>query len=142
MGIISAIFGEKGPVAPAAVPADPKTLPADGNYPNVFAVEKVFSIAPKPLDVGLKRSKQLKDRSVVYGSVTSGAFTKGDNVIATIDGKEMQIPILDIIPEGGSDFATELGSNLHKKSVDAGKYGWMILDVTSLPAENSKIGKL
>ena len=60
MGIISAIFGEKGPVAPAAVPADPKTLPADGNYPNVFAVEKVFSIAPKPLDVGLKRSKQLR----------------------------------------------------------------------------------
>ena len=142
MSLFSSIFGEKGPVEAKAVAADPSSIPADGNFPNSFEISDAFSIAPKPLEVGLKRSMELKDRAVVYGTVSSGSFTQGDTVIVTINNAPMQMSLLDVLPEGASDFATELGANMHKKTIDAGKYGWLILDVTSLPAVNTKVGKL
>jgi len=107
---------------------------SSGNtFGSQFSVTTVFQIAPKPLDVGVKRSKELKDRLVVTGSVKGGDFAKGDCVaIVGMDGAvKANTKILDLIPDDGTlDFNTELNANMHKKMAGLGMNAWIILDVT------------
>ena len=54
---------------------------SSGNtFGSQFSVAQCFNIEPKPLDVGVKRSKELKGRIVVSGNVKGGEFVKGDCV--------------------------------------------------------------
>ena len=92
----------------------------------------VFAIAPKAIEVGVKRSKELKNKLVVSGSVRSGSFSKEETVaILGSDGVvKANAVILDVIPDDGTlDFQTELSANMHKKEVGSGGNAWLILDV-------------
>ncbi|MBO4927346.1 MAG: hypothetical protein J5379_03730 [Clostridiales bacterium] len=110
-----------------------------------FSCANVFSIAPKPLDVGVKRSKELANRLVVNGSVKGGEFSKGDGVaIVGQDGAVKAVTtLLDVIKDdGANDFNTLLGANMGKKRMELGNSGWMIVDLTDGVAAGDIIAKL
>ena len=46
-----------------------------GDYAAIAKVEKTFSIAPKAMDVGLKRAKALKNKIVATSYIMSGEFS-------------------------------------------------------------------
>ena len=59
----------------------------------------VFTIEPKPLDVGIPRAKALKGRVVVLGRIKGGEFAKGDAVAVVKNGTvSAHTKILDLIP--------------------------------------------
>ncbi len=129
------LFGfEKKETRAAANVTEQAPVGSSGNsFGSQFSVTTVFQIAPKPLDVGVKRSKKLKDRLVVTGSVKGGDFAKGECVaIVGMDGAvKANTKILDLIPDDGTlDFNTELNANMHKKMAGLGMNAWIILDVT------------
>ncbi len=112
-----------------------------GTYENLFKVEDLFTIAPKPLDVGLKRAKELKDKLVVRGMILTGAFTKGDEV-TILRGSGTKTVLLDLIPcDGVTEFDTALKANMHKKTGEAGSNAWFILDLTGGVVPEDMIGK-
>lgn len=112
-----------------------------GTYENLFKVEDLFTIAPKPLDVGLKRAKELKDKLVVRGMILTGAFTKGDEV-TIFRGSGTKTVLLDLIPcDGVTEFDTALRANMHKKTAEAGTNAWLILDTAGGIAPEDMIGK-
>lgn len=102
-----------------------------GSYENLFKADDAFSISPKPLEVGLKRSKLLKDRGVLRGLVMAGAFNQGDAVQLKRGNSLTPTTILELIPiDRTSEFDTELGANTHKKTAATNTNAWFILDVS------------
>ena len=144
MGFFDFLFGKKETVSESALgtPVDPAALPANGAYPNSYFIGESFTIAPKATEVGIKRAKLYKNRTVVCGVINAGAFNKDDDVIVYINGAPVSAHVLDLIPVDASDFQTELAANMHKKTASQGASAWMILDLTVLPAINTTIGKL
>lgn len=101
-----------------------------GDYSSVLTADEVFVISPKPLEVGIKRAKELKNRIVVRGMVQLGDFTKGDDIIVDHKGNLTETFILDVIPcSGVVDFMTELKANMHKKDVAQDQNAWIIIDL-------------
>ena len=141
MGFFSKLFGPKEAPAPAAQPFPAESLPADGNYPNMFRIDESFMIAPKATEVGIKRAKLYKDRCVVRGLVSTGTFSQGESVIVFIDGAPMQVPILDVMKSDVLNFQDELAANMHKHTIESGMTAWIILDISSLPTVGATIGK-
>ena len=101
-------------------------------YSAQFTCSDVFTIEPKPLDVGIPRSKALKGRVVTLGHIKGGEFAKGDMVALVKDGAvSVHTKVLDLIPfEDGCDFKTELNANIHKTKASFGNDVWLIHDVT------------
>lgn len=111
-----------------------------GSYQNLFKADDAFSISPKPLEVGMKRAKLLKDRAVLRGMVLAGAFNQGDAVQLKRGESMTATTILELIPiTTTSEFDTELGANSHKKTVAAGNGAWLILDVSGADARNGDL---
>ena len=100
-----------------------------GDYEAVFIVGDVWQIAPKPLEVGLKRSKELQNKTVVSGTVQSGGFINGDEVILKHGGADIKTTVIQSFKNTGIEFETELAANTQKKGVVAGDQAWLILDV-------------
>lgn len=101
-----------------------------GDFANIFKADSAFSISPKPLDVGLKRAKLLNDKGVLRGLVVAGSFNQGDAVYLKQWSGLRPTTILELIPiTTTSEFKTELGANMHKKTVSANSNAWFILDV-------------
>ena len=144
MGFFDFLFGKKEAVPEQALgtPVDPAALPVNGAFPNMYFISESFPIAPKATEVGIKRAKLYKNRTVVGGVINAGTFNKDDDVIVYINGAPVQAHVLDLIPVGASDFQTELAANMHKKTASQGASAWMILDLTVLPSVNTNIGKL
>lgn len=113
-----------------------------GDCKAIAKAEKVFSIAPKPLDVGMKRAKAFKNRIVATSFIMSGEFCRGDAVTISFDGTDVRTTILDVIEcSSSSTFETELNSNIGKHKAQEGTSAWMILDVTGGVEEGSLIKK-
>ena len=113
-----------------------------GSYGSLFKAEDVFSIAPKPLEVGIKRAKELKDKLVVRGMILTGALNKGDEVTVIHGGSETKTVLLDLIPcDGVTEFDTALRANMHKKTAEAGTNAWLILDLIGGVVPEDLIGK-
>lgn len=106
------------------------------DYDNLARVESCFSIAPGPLQVGIKRSRELKGRVVATSMIVSGEMKRGDAVTLISGGWQEQTTVLDVIPcSSSSTFETELGANIGKHKAGEGVNAWVILDVTvDLPA--------
>ena len=51
------------------------------NYSSCFHMRNACFIEATPLQVGIKRSKQLNNKLVLFGFVQLGRFTKGDKVL-------------------------------------------------------------
>lgn len=112
------------------------------DYANVAKVDKCFSIAPKALDVGLKRAKAFKNKIVATSQIITGEFAKDDTVTVTTDGKDITTTILDVIEcSNSSTFETMLASNLRKHNAEAGTSAWILLDLTEGVGEGSLIQK-
>jgi hypothetical protein len=102
------------------------------SYSSVLTAELVFMITPKPLDVGIKRAKELKNKLVVRGLVQAGTFKKGDEAVIVHDGSEKSTTILDVIPcDGVTDFDLALKANMHKKEASADTNAWIITNEES-----------
>ncbi len=98
------------------------------DYSAIFKVEETFTIAPKALDVGLKRSKLLKDKTVVKGLVQAGTFTRDDSVTILHGEQKIETKLLAVYEcDGVSDFDTELGANMCK-SAKTNCHAWLILE--------------
>ncbi|MBO4899165.1 MAG: hypothetical protein J5509_02640 [Lachnospiraceae bacterium] len=114
-----------------------------GEFASILTAEEVFMIAPKPLDVGIKRAKELKERLVVRGLVQAGAFAKGDTVTIVHADSRIQTTLLDVIPCGGAvDFMTELKANMHKKEANINENAWLITDMVKDIQKDDIIGKV
>lgn len=112
------------------------------NYANVAKVDNSFSIAPKALDVGLKRAKAFKNKIVATSEIITGEFAKDDTVTVTTDGEDITTTILDVIEcSNVSTFETMLASNLRKHNAEAGTSAWILLDLTEGVSEGSLIQK-
>lgn len=112
------------------------------DYANVAKVDKCFSIAPKPLEVGIKRAKAYKNRLVATSQIITGEFAKDDTVTVTTNGKDVKTTILDIIEcSNSSTFETMLAANMCKHKVEGGTSAWIILDLTEDVSEGSLIQK-
>lgn len=110
-------------------------------FANMARVESFFTIAPKPLEVGLKRAKEMKNRIVATSLIVSGQFSKGDIVIVKTGKTETETKILDVIPcSNSSTFETELAANLRKHNALPGTSAWIILDMTEGISEGTIIG--
>ncbi|MCR5529724.1 MAG: hypothetical protein K6F49_10945 [Saccharofermentans sp.] len=109
-----------------------------------FSCADVFTIEPKPLDVGIPRAKALKGRVVVLGRIKGGEFAKGDAVAIVKNGTvSAHTKILDLIPyEDGLIFDTELNANIHKTKASFDSEAWLILDVTDGVGPGDIIGKV
>ena len=145
------LFGTKSKEK-AELKAQAKTMTAQApvgasgiTFTSEISCESVFAIEPKPIEVGVKRSKELKDRLVAHGIVRSGQFKAGETVaIVGSDGiVKAGTTILDLIPDNGElDFLTELSANMHSKEAGSGSQVWIILDVTEGIHENDLVGKV
>lgn len=110
-------------------------------YSNLARVESTFTIAPKALDVGLKRAKELKGRVVATCLMVSGELKKGDEVTLKVSDGDIQTRILDVILcSDHTTFETELSANMGKHRAEAGVNAWILLDVTIEPEAGSVIG--
>ena len=96
-------------------------------YSAIFKIEETFVIAPKPLDVGLKRSKLLRDKTVAKGLVQAGTFTRDDSVTLLHGERKIETKLLAVYQCGVSDFDTELGANMCK-SAKTNCHAWLILE--------------
>lgn len=113
-----------------------------GDYAAIAKVEKTFSIAPKAMDVGLKRAKALKNRIVATSYIMSGEFSRGDAVTVSFDGANMTTTILDVIEcSSASTFKTALNANFGKHKAQEGISAWIILDVMGGVDEGALIKK-
>ena len=134
MGLFGSRSKEKADLkAQAKSMAEGVQVGASGvQFSSVFSCASTFAIAPKPIEVGVKRSKELKNKIVVSGTVKGGQFAKGETVaVVGGDGVVKTVTlILDLIPDDGTlDFTTELNANMHKKEAGPGANAWLILDV-------------
>lgn len=112
------------------------------DYANVAKADKCFSIAPKALDVGMKRAKAYKNRIVATSEIIAGEFAKDDTVTITTNGNDVTTTILDVIEcSSSSTFETMLAANTGKHKVEAGTSAWIILDLTERVSEGSLIQK-
>ncbi len=102
-----------------------------GDFEAVMKVNDVWQIAPKPLEVGLKRSKELQNKTVVAGLVQTGGFANGDEVILKHGGADIKTKVIQSFKNTGIEFETELAANTQKKGVVAGDQAWLILDLES-----------
>jgi hypothetical protein len=113
-----------------------------GDYAAIAKVEKTFSIAPKAMDVGLKRAKALKNKIVATSYIMSGEFSRGDAVTVSLDGANITTTILDVIEcSSASTFKTVLEANFGKHKVKEGVSAWIILDVMGGVDEGALIKK-
>lgn len=113
------------------------------DYANVAKADKCFSIAPKAVDVGIKRAKAYKNRIVATSSIITGEFAKDDAVTITTNGNDVTTTILDVIEcSSSSTFETMLSAHLGSKhKAGAGTSAWIILDLTEGVSEGSLIQK-
>lgn len=113
-----------------------------GDYAAIAKVEKTFGIAPKAMDVGLKRAKALKNKIVATSYIMSGEFSRGDEVTVSLDGANITTTILDVIEcSSASTFKTALNANLGKHKAQEGISAWIILDVMGGVDEGALIKK-
>lgn len=112
-----------------------------GSYSNIFTAGKSgFVIAPKALDVGLPRSKKLKNATVVDGLVVEGEFNKDQDAVLIINGKEINVHIIEAHKKDVSAFETTLSANL-KQGIKKGENGYLIISTEESVPDGATIAK-
>ncbi|MBO4474219.1 MAG: hypothetical protein J5750_04825 [Clostridiales bacterium] len=132
--------------AAAAQLAQSAPVGASGiRFGSQYGISTTFVIAPKPLDVGVKRSKELQNKIVVTGTVKGGEFSKGDAVaLVGPDGVVKALTkLLDVIKDdGANDFNTLLSANMGKKEAGLGVDAYLILDMSDGVNSGDIVAKL
>ena len=110
-----------------------------------YSISTTFVIAPKPLEVGVKRAKELQNKIVATGNVKGGEFRKGDLVVIVgADGVvKAQTTLLDVFnDDGANDFNTILSANMGKKEAGLGVDAYFILDMSDGVSASDKVAKI
>ena len=98
-----------------------------GKYANIFKVDDVITISPSATEVGIARSKAMKNSVVAKGVVIAGGFESGD-VCVSRGGAETPANLVEAVPyESGSDVGQVIAAHMYKGAVTAVKPAWMIL---------------
>lgn len=121
--------------------ADEAATERYGDYANMFTVEDSFTIAPKATEVGIKRAKLFKNKTVVQGRAAKGGFNTDDAVRLLSGGGETATQVLHAYKNTGQDLDTEMRANLQKKGVQNGEAGWLVLDIEGGVAPGSIVVK-
>ncbi|MBR2783745.1 MAG: DUF4428 domain-containing protein [Firmicutes bacterium] len=127
-----ATLAEVKEIIAAQEEADAAAVAEYGDFANMFTVEDCWTIAPKAVDVGLKRAKLFKNRIVVQGRAAKGSFATGDKVLIMNGSLKTDAEVLQAYKNTGEDFDTELKANLQRKGCGSGEAGWLILDQEQL----------
>ena len=110
-------------------------------FANLARVESFFTIAPKPLQVGLKRARELNNRIVATSLVISGEISRGDIVTVKTGETVTETKVLDVHEcSSSSTFETVLSANMGKHKATAGTSAWIFLDMTEGVEEGTIIG--
>lgn len=99
---------------------------------NVFAVQKVFKMPPKP-PIFILRAMKVKNKAVLQGFTLKGTVQKGERIKLNISGMVREFTALDVIPAGTDPltketFFNQLGPNVHNHKVAEDGDGWIIID--------------
>ena len=101
-----------------------------GSHTALFRIEEAVRIEPTALQVGVARSKRLKNKVVVFGTVERGSFSKG----ASIQIEQNGVPVTTVILEAyvydcdENTLEINLRANMCKHTLNAGQSGWLVLD--------------
>ena len=98
-----------------------------GKFANVFKVSEVITISPSATEVGLARSKAMKNSAVAKGVVIAGGFESG-GVSVCRGGAETAADLVEAVPyEDGSDVGQVIAAHSYKGAVTAVSAAWLIL---------------
>lgn len=123
---------DKNEEVKATVNTDELLKKVESNRESEFEVFSCEIIAPKSVQVGIKRAKILKNKISCYGEVKKGSFKNNDSVVIINGEEKIVTTIIEAIDDNGSDFETSLGARLaRKKQLEVGDKGWIILDISS-----------
>ena len=104
--------------------------PYGEGFTSVFRHKESCFIAPNAIEVGVKRSKLLQNKAVVFGFVQLGQFSKDTpiKILARdriIESKVLEAYVFDC-PENTLD--KELKAHMGKQRISQWQKGWLVLD--------------
>ena len=101
-------------------------------YSSCFHMRNACFIEPTPLQVGIKRAKQLNSKLVLFGFVQLGRFEKGDKVLICDNNGSREATVLEAyvydpdVPE--NDLEVMLKAHMGKQQLSQWQTGWLVLD--------------
>ena len=102
------------------------------DYGSLFRMKEACFIEPTPLQVGIKRAKQLENRLVLFGFVQLGQFKKGDKIRIRDNDGIRDAAVLEAyvydpeVPE--NNLEVMLKAHMGKQELSQWQTGWLILD--------------
>ena len=120
--------------------SDKENLSAYGSEAcGLFRIKVPFDIEPHPLQVGIVRARNLKNKMVVFGKVEEGIFRKNDKVKLDMGGNIIETTVLEAFvfdPDAYkkhdmyANFNDTIAANLrYTRKIKENRLGWLILDV-------------
>ena len=113
------------------------------DYSSCFHMRNACFIEPTPLQVGIKRAKQLNNKLVLFGFVQLGRFKKGDKVLICDNGGGREATVLEAyfydpeVPE--NDLEVMLKAHMGKQMLNQWQTGWLVLDDTETVTDHTTV---
>ncbi len=99
-------------------------------YGSIFYSQEAFHLDTPPLMVGIKRSKLLNNKMVVFGYVQMGCFKQGNKVLIDLGKRVVEASVLEayVYDCEENTLTVNLRSNMGKQRLDQWQVGWLALD--------------
>ena len=113
------------------------------DYSSCFHMRNACFIEPTPLQVGIKRAKQLNSKLVLFGFVQLGSFKKGDKVLICDNDGSREATVLEAyfydpeVPE--NDLEVMLKAHMGKQMLNQWQTGWLVLDDTETVTDHTTV---
>lgn len=113
------------------------------DYSSCFHMRNACFIEPTPLQVGIKRAKQLNNKLVLFGFVQLGSFKKGDKVLICDNDGSREATVLEAyfydpeVPE--NDLEVMLKAHMGKQMLSQWQTGWLVLDDTETVTDHTTV---
>ena len=113
------------------------------DYSSCFHMRNACFIEPTPLQVGIKRAKQLNNKLVLFGFVQLGSFKKGDKVLICDNDGSREATVLEAyfydpeVPE--NNLEVMLKAHMGKQMLNQWQTGWLVLDDTETVTDHTTV---
>ena len=113
------------------------------DYSSCFHMRNACFIEPTPLQVGIKRAKQLNNKLVLFGFVQLGSFKKGDKVLICDNDGSREATVLEAyfydpeVPE--NNLEVMLKTHMGKQMLNQWQTGWLVLDDTETVTDHTTV---
>ena len=99
-------------------------------YGSIFYAQEAFHLDTPPLMVGIKRSKLLNNKMVVFGYVQMGCFKQGDKVLIDLGKRVVEASVLEayVYDCKENTLTVNLRANMGKQRLDQWQIGWLALN--------------